>query len=169
MMKPVVIPEGLFSTQRGTKPSLSQINLLREKFGVDAVLYGEIPWYGKTRLIYPMLGVALDTGAETIVFGVATNWNLGLLLGNIGFDLLTSTPIWFGGAYAFGWAFRPVTVEAWVLSATDGKEIWHESIDEISASTILKTYPESERSKKEIQLEASLQNAIDDLAESLSK
>lgn len=168
-VEPVVIPEGLFGMHRGERPTAPQLDLLQKELGVDAVLYGEIPWYGKTRLIYPILGETLDVTAESIAIGVATQWNPVLIFGNIGFEVLTSTPLWFGGAYILGLAFRPVTVEAWVLSVQDGHEIWHKSADRIVSRKILKSYPESERPKKEIQLEASLRRAVSALSKSLSR
>ncbi len=168
-VEPLVVPEGLFGTRRGERPTPLQIDLLRKELEVDAILYGDIPWYGRTRLIYPILGESLDIMAESVALGLVTDWNPVAIFANIGFELLTSTPLWFGGYYLFGWAFRPVTVEAWVLSTADEKEVWHKSVDRIISRSILKSYPESERLKKEIQLEATLRKAIEALARSLSK
>ena len=168
-VEPLVVPEGLFGTWRGERPTPSQIDLLRKELGVDAILYGEIPWYGRTQLIYPILGESLDIAAESMALGLVTDWNPVAIFANVGFELLTSTPLWFGGYYLFDWALRPVTVEAWVISTADGRQIWHKSVDRILSRSILKSYPESERSKKEIQLEASLRKAIEALARSLSK
>lgn len=166
---PVVVPEGLFGTQKGERPTPSQITLLRKELKVDAILYGEIPWYGRTRLIYPILGESLDITGESVALGLATTWNPVAIFANVSFELLTSTPLWFGGYYLLGWAFRPVTVEVWILSTEDGRKVWHKSVDRINSRTILKSYPESERSKKEIQLEASLRKAMEALARSMSK
>lgn len=104
-----------------------------------------------------------------MILGLATRWNPAVIFGNIGFELLTSIPIWFGGYHVFGWAFRPVTVEAWVLSTSNGKEIWHESMDRLVSRKQLKDYPESERHKKEIQFQVSLRRAVKAVAKSLSK
>lgn len=166
---PVLVPEGLFGICPGERPSPSQIQMLKEELGLDAIFYGEIPWYGKTRLLYPILGEATDISAESILIGLASHWNFGLMFGNIGLELLTSTPLWFGGFYLFGLAFRPVSIEAWVLSTEDGREIWQESVESILSRKILKTYPQAERSKKEVQLEASMREAIAKLSKSLSK
>ncbi len=168
-IEPVLIPDGLFGTQRGGRPTESQIDMLRKELGLDAVLYGEIPSYGKTRLIYPILGESLDITGETIIIGLATKWNTALIFGNIGFELLTSTPLWFGGAYIFGFSFRPVTVKAWAFSTENGKEIWHKSVDKLVSRKELREYPKPERSKKEIQLNISLRRALDAIAKSLSK
>ncbi len=168
-LEPVPIPEGLFGTHPGERPTTAQMDLLKRELKVDAILYGRIPWYGRTKLIYPVLGESLDISAETVILGFATGWNPAAIFGNIGFELVTSTPLWFGGYYIFGWAFRPVTVEAWVLSTSDGKEIWHKSIDRLVSGKELKNYSESERHKKEFQLEASLRRAVNSLAKSLSR
>jgi hypothetical protein len=141
-----------------------------EELKLEAVLYGQIPRYGRTRLLYPILGEGLDISAETLVLGFATAWHPAVIFANIGFELATSTPLWFGGAYLFGWAFRPVTaVDVQVLSTQDGKQVWHESVERIVARTVLKQQPAEERSKKEVQLEASLAAAIDVLARVLSE
>ena len=92
-----------------------------------------------------------------------------LVLGNVGLELATSTPLWFRGTYLFGWALRPVTVEVWVFSAQDGKQVWHESAERIVAREALKARPRSERSKKKVQLEASLRAAVEALARVLSE
>ncbi len=166
-VEPVLIPEGSFGTRIGERPSQSQIDLIREEYGVDAVIYGEIPWYGRTRLIYPIMGMSADILAESVIINSLTH-SVSLVLANVAFDLVTSTPLWFGGAYIFGWAFRPVTVKAWALSTTDGKEVYSVTIDRIVDRKILATYPEQERSKKEIQLEASLHSAMRAVALSLT-
>ncbi len=49
-----------------------------------------------------------DISWETAAIGIATVWNPGIILGNVGFELLTSTPLWFGGGYVFGVALRHV-------------------------------------------------------------
>lgn len=166
-VEPVMIPEGAFATRIGERPSRSQIALIRDEYGVDAVVYGKIPWYGKTRLIYPIIGMSADILAESVIINSLTH-SVSLVLANIAFDLVTSTPLWFGGAYIFGWAFRPVTIKAWVISATDGKKVWSDAKDRIVDRKILATYPEAKRSKKEIQLEVSLHSAMRAVALSLS-
>jgi len=149
-------------------PDAEELQKARDK-GLDAVLYGEIPWYGKTRLLYPVIGISLDITAETIALGAVTHWNPALISANIGFELLTSIPLWFGGSYLFGVAFRPVSVKARIYSTSSGTELWHGTYDRIVSGKFLENYPEQERSKKEVQLEASLANAINALALSIGK
>lgn len=167
-VEPIIIPVGTFGIRKGEKPTAEQLTLLKNKFDVDAIFYGEIPWYGKTKLLYPIIGETVDITAESILIEVVTgSW--ALVGANIVFELATSTPLWFGGAYIFGWSFRPVTVDGTIISSSDGKEKWSESFDRITSEKILETYPKEEQSKKEVQLEVSLRRAVGALAEAMSK
>src|SRR5262249_25640606 len=127
----VAVPDHLFESRPKEQLSPAQLEVIRRELNVDAVLYGEVPWYGRTHLIYPILGEGLDILFESIVLGVATGGNLPIVFANVGIELATSTPLWFGGTYIFGWALRPVTVETWVYSAQNGKQVWHESAERI--------------------------------------
>lgn len=154
----------------GGKPSVEQREALKKDLNVDAVIYGKIPEYGKVRLLYSFLGIGLDTAAETVVLGVATHWNPAILWANIGFELLTSTPIWFGGTYLFGWAFRPVTVEAWLVRTDpEGTLLWEGEEDKLVSRKILRKFPEEERKLKQRQLRSSLEAAIQKLAKGIAK
>lgn len=167
-IEPVIIPDGFAGLKRGEKPTASQIEQIKKEFAVDAVFYGEIPWYGKTRLLYPILFESLDITAESIALGLLTHWNGALIVANIGFELLTSTPLWFGGTYVLGWAFRPVSIDGYVFSSSDGLQIWNKSVDQVSSREELKKYPEEDRKKKEVQLEVSLNNAIHSLTNAMT-
>lgn len=154
----------------GEKPSVEQREVLKKDLDIDAVLDGKIPEYGKVRLLYSFLGIGLDTAAETVVLGVATHWNPTLIWANVGFELLTSTPIWFGGAYLFGWAFRPVTVEAWLIRTDpEGTLLWKGEEDKLVSRKILRKFPEEERKLKQRQLRSSIEAAIQQLAKEIAK
>jgi hypothetical protein len=85
----------------------------------------------------------------------------------LGFELLHNVPIYFGGAYIFGWAFRPVRVEieAIQLGKCEGS-IWvnQEMMVKIPRKTMA-AYPPEQRDRKELQLEANLRRAMDEVAE----
>lgn len=76
-----------------------------------------------------LVGMTTDMTAESIALGFATAWNPIAIGANIGFELLTSTPLWFGGGYVFGVSFRPVRVEARVFETVQGYPIW-QAMDE---------------------------------------
>ncbi len=164
----VLIPDGFSGTQRGEKPTDAQVDAIAKEFRADMIFYGQIPWYGKTRLLYPLLFTAGDIASETLVFGLLTNWNSRLLLVNVGFELLTNIPLWFGGAYLFGVAFRPVSVDGHVIYAKNDKSDWDDAVERVVSKKYLIAYPESERARKEIQLESSLKSSIEGLSNSMT-
>jgi len=108
-----------------------------------------------------------DTTAETIALGLATAWNPAALGANLGFNLLTSTPVWFGGGYLFGIALRPVRVEAWAMDHQRGEQVWQSTEVALYAKERLKTVPEDQRGKKEAQLHVNLSKAMEALGDSL--
>lgn len=166
-VEPVLVPIDYLEIKTGKRPSKEEIEKIRKDFAVDAIFFGEIPWYGKTKLLYPILGMSLDIAAESIALGILTNWNSTIVLANVGLELLTGAPLWFGGAYIFGWAFRPVSIDAYAYSAGDGSLIWENTVDQVASGDELKKFPEEDRKKKEIQLETSLNKAVHSLSNSI--
>lgn len=145
-----------------------QIERLRNELHVDILVGGIVQDYGKVRWQWLAAGILTDTTAETIVIGLATAWNPAAIAANVGFNLLTSTPVWFGGGYLFGVAFRPVRVEAWAVDGQSGKQIWDGVEVAVYARERLKQLSEKERVKKEAQLYVNLKKTMEDLGDSLS-
>ena len=144
-----------------------QISSLRRKLVADIIVGGVVQDYGKVRWQWLATGMLTDTTAESIVIGFATAWNPVALAANVGFNLLTSTPIWFGGGYLFGVAFRPVRVEAWAVDTQSGKQVWESMEVAVYARERLKELGEAERKKKEAQLHVNLEKAMEALGDSL--
>jgi hypothetical protein len=134
--------------------------------GADMVLFGRLLGYGQLPLRYWLTGWAATATSQLTVVGVATGGNPVAMGGYLLFDVMTDLPIWTGGFYAFGWAFRPVLVEVevWQLTGCE-QEIWKVSDFALMGHTYLEIYPEPERKKKEVQLKANLTRAIEELAE----
>ena len=124
--------------------------------------------YGKMRWQWLAVGMLTDTTVETIAFGLATAWNPAALLGNVGFNLLTSTPIWFGGGYLFGLAGRPVRVEASALETVHGEQLWSDTEVAIYLWKELRELPLEVRAKKEIQLKVNLFKVMETLADNFA-
>jgi hypothetical protein len=86
------------------------------------------------------------------------------------FDVATDVPIWYGGAYVFGWAFRPVRVGLEAIQVRNCRGlVW--SGEELAIHVpgkILAEYAPEERSKKEIQLEANLKRVMAGFAETIA-
>ena len=114
-------------------------------------------------------GGGQDGARADLALGLATAWNPALILGNVGYELLTSTPLWFGGGYVFGVSFRPVRVEARVFETQQGTPIWQSMDESAYAWKALKALPEDVRDKKEIQLELNLAEIMETLADGLIK
>jgi hypothetical protein len=155
---------GLQGSPRLTREDLLK---LQQDLGVDLVLAGSILDYGKIRWQWAAAGMLGDLTWESVAIGLATSWNPTIILANVGFELLTSTPLWFGGAYVFGWAFRPVRVEAWATDPVIGDDVWNETEFAVYLGKALQELPEEDRKKKEAQLSLNLRKAVEALGESL--
>jgi hypothetical protein len=147
--------------------SREQIRKLQQELGVDLVLSGSILDYGKIRWQWAAAGMLSDMTWESIALGLATSWNPIAILASIGFELLTSPPLWFGGAYLFGWAFRPVRLEASAIDPVLGDTVWGDTEFVVYLGKALQEVPEEERKKKEVQLELNLRRATEGLGDSL--
>lgn len=152
----------------GVLPSAEQLAQLRARTGADLAIVINILDYGKVRWLWAAAGMFADMTMESIIIGLASAWNPTIILANIGFELLTSTPVWFGGAYAFGVAFRPVRVEARAIETMQGVPVWQETEVAIYAREELTRLSESERGKKEWQLRTNLETAMAGLADSFT-
>ena len=80
----------------------------------------------------------------------------------LAYDLVTDLPLWYGGAYVLGWAFRPVHLVVEVLQLKDcEQDIWKdEEVVILEDRKELEAYPEAQRSRKEVQLKVNLNRAI---------
>lgn len=153
----------------GVLPNAEQLAEFRRRLGADLVVAGSILDYGKVRWQWLAAGMFADIAWETAAIGVATAWNPGIILGNVGFELLTSTPLWFGGGYVFGIALRPVRVEARAFETVHGYPIWQSMDESAYAWGALKVLPEAVRDKKESQLALNLAEIMESLGDDLIK
>lgn len=153
----------------GILPNPEQLTEFRRRLGADLVVAGSILDYGKIRWQWMLAGMTTDMTAETIALGLATAWNPIAIGANIGFELLTSTPLWFGGGYVFGVALRPVRVEARAFETVQGYPIWQAMDESVYAWGALKTLPEGVRDKKESQLALNLAEIMESLGDDLIK
>lgn len=153
----------------GILPTAEQAGALRNRLGADLVIVASILDYGKVRWQWLAAGMMADMTAESIVLGLATAWNPVAIFANIGFELLTSTPVWFGGGYLFGVAFRPVRAEARAIETLQGYPVWQEIEEAFYAWDGLKLLPEADRGKKESQLYINLATVAEAMADSLTE
>lgn len=151
----------------GDVATKEQLAALRTSLGAELVVGGIVQDFGKVRWQWLAAGMAGDMAWESVVIGLATSWNPAVIFGNIGFELLTSTPVWFGGGYLFGVAFSPVRVDAWAQDAVTGRELWSGEEVTLYLWKELEGIPEEDRNKKEVRLWLNLKKAVEELGESL--
>lgn len=152
----------------GVVPTEEQAGGLRMRLGADLVVVGTILDYGKVRWQWLAAATLGDMTAESLVIGLASSWNPALLLGNLGWEVLTNVPLYFGGGYLFGMAFRPVRVEVRAVETRRGNPVWQATEVAVYARSALKQLTETDRRKKEFQLRVNLATAMEELADSLT-
>jgi hypothetical protein len=149
-----------------------QYHALGKESGADILISARIGAYGSVPWKYWLTGLATQNIAELIALGLATGWNpiaIGIWFGTD--VLLIDLPLWAGGAYIFGWAFRPVEVEVKAFQMDDcSGQIWKktEFVNLVPGKTLARYLPE-DRKKKEVQLAANLDHAMANIAESAGK
>ena len=157
----VSIPDEDIGIDSDYRLNEQQASTIQKKYHLGAVIIGQIPWYGKTNPWYPFLGMTADIALETVIIGLATKWNSTFIFANIGLELLTGIPLWYGGAYLFGSAFRPVTINAQIFTFDKSVRIQEGEVEVFTAKRKLKMYPKDLRKNKSVQLEAALKKALD--------
>jgi hypothetical protein len=156
----------------GNASDETQLRFLASHAKADMVLSGRIVAYGSIPWKYWVTGLATETLTELIVVGLGTGWNPAAIGSYFAVDvLLIDLPLWSGGAYIAGWAFRPVIVEVGAIqlgSCSGG--IWSKQEEAIRVpGTRLDNYSPEERKRKEIQLEINLDRAMEEIAETASQ
>jgi len=145
----------------------AQLAELRDRLKADVIVQPTVLDYGKVRWYWLAGGMLADMTWETVAIGLASSWNPGIILGNVGFELLTSTPVWFGGGYLFGIVARPVRVQADAWDPINGESVWEKEEFAVYIWGRLNQFPEPEREKKEAQLYLNLKESMEELASSL--
>lgn len=154
-------------------PPLSddQLKALSRQSGADVVVTALIHDYAVVRWQYWVTGWLLHVSVATTVVGAATAWNPAVIGIYLAVDATTDFPLWYGGASAFGWTFRPVRVHLDATQITNCQGlIWtdEELAIKVPGETLAQ-YPPEDRGRKEIQLEANLNRAMADLAETAGR
>ena len=147
--------------------SREQLTRLRDRLKADLIVQPTVLDYGKVRWYWLAGGMLADMTWETVAIGLASAWNPAIILGNVGFELLTSTPVWFGGGYLFGVVARPVRVEANAWDPINGESVWDKEEFAVYLWGRLSQLPEEQQKKKEVQFYLNLKLTMEELAGSL--
>jgi len=153
-------------TPLGPPLSDNQLKALSKQSGADVVVIALIHDYAIVRWQYWVTGWLLHVSVATTVVGAATAWNPAVIGIYLAVDATTDFPLWYGGASVFGWTFRPVRVHLDATQITNCQGlIWtdEELAIKVPGETLAQ-YPPEDRGRKEIQLEANLKHATEDLA-----
>lgn len=165
----VAVPAERVHFNQENKIPKEELIEIQKEFNVDALVYGEIPWYGKTNPFWPTVGLTVDIASESVALGILTKWNWTIILANVGLELVTNTPLWFGGAYLFGQSFKPVTIDVTLVDLLQNGEEYSKEFEVVRSSHLLKKFPKKDRGLVENQLEASLKKALKEIAIDLNE
>ena len=148
-----------------------QLRNLGKQTNADLVIAGRILDYGRVRWQYAMAGFVTHAVVELLVVGLATGWNPVALGAFAATDFTTDIPLWFGGGYVFGWAFRPVRIEISALQLTPcAGMVWTRQVVVVKVpGKALEGYLPEQQKRKDVQLEANLNEAMAELAETASE
>lgn len=122
---------------------------------------------GEVRTRYIVYGIASGV-AWGVGTGLATH-NPQLALGLGAYELVEESLFWIAGSSLFGRYSAPVVVEARVFERGKPKPLWEETYYAIWGGTRLRDFPEADRRKREIQLQASLERIVDKVFADLSQ
>jgi hypothetical protein len=144
----------------------AQVQALGRQTGADHVVTGLIHDYGRVRWQYWVTGWLAHAVVEMSIVGILSGWNPAALGAYAAVDFTTDMVLWYGGAEVFGWAFRPVRLhlDAVQVKSCPGK-IW--SRDELVIRVPgkrLEEFPADQQHLKQVQLEANLHQAAQDVA-----
>lgn len=148
-----------------------ELRRLGAQTGADVVVTARIDDYGRLQWHHWAFGWLSVASTHTAIVGAATGWNPFAMGGYLVWDLATDFPLWYGGAYVLGWAFRPVhvIVEGIQLKPCDATGWRDEEVVVIAGRKALATYPETQRRRKEVQLRVNLEAALSRVAERAAK
>jgi len=149
-----------------------QLLALGRQVGADLVVAASIDDYGRLQWHHWAFGWLSVASSHTAIVGAATAWNPLAMGAYLAWDLTTDFPLWYGGAYVLGWAFRPVhlIVDAIQLEPCESASFWHdEEVVIIARKETLAAYPEDQRARKEVQLRVNLEQTLLAVAERAGK
>jgi hypothetical protein len=149
-----------------------QLRELGKQAEADLLIVASIDDYGRLQWHHWAFGWLSVASSHTAIVGAATAWNPLAMGAYLAWDLTTDFPLWYGGAYVLGWAFRPVhvIVDASQLEPCEAASFWRdEEVVIVAGRKALASYPEDQRARKEVQLRVNLEQALKNVAERAGK
>lgn len=151
--------------------SPEEFDKLKIRHDVQAVLLVKLAGYGKMKKKW--LTYLIGSGmVEAVVQGVLAaklvhnTWvGIAFAVEEAGQEIL----VWGGGSYLFNKHYAPVTLEAELVSRSDGKSIWDDTVFVSVDKKAIEALAEEDRKKKQIQLYLTAKKALDEVASDLDK
>ena len=155
----------------GVPLNAEALRTLGQEAHANLVLNGRLVDYGVVRWQYWVSGLLVSMLTETLIVGAATGFNPAAMAATAASELLTDVPVWWGGAYIAGWAFRPVRLktEAWEVRMCVEKPWKEEAVVVLIPGWTLKKHEPDERRRKEVQLKVNLAQAVTEIADNAGK
>ena len=150
--------------------NLDALQALKVTQNVQAVLMVTLSGYGKIKkkwLTYLIGSGVVEGVTQGFVAAklVKNPWvGVVVMLEEIGQELL----VWGGGAYLFDRHYAPVTLEAQLISTTDGQEIWSDTVFVSVDKDAIELLPEKDQKRKELQLSLTAKKAINELVQDIN-
>ena len=151
--------------------STDELHQLKTEHGVQAVLLVKVAGYGK--LEKKWLTFLIGSGVvEGIVQGVVAakvvnNTWVGIAVGVE--EIVQEILVWGGGSYLFNKHYSPVTLDAQLISTTDGKVIWDDMVFVSVDIKAIAKLPEEDRKKRDLHLMLTAKKAINELVSDINK
>jgi hypothetical protein len=145
----------------------AELEELGRSIGADIVVAARIDDYGRLGWRHWVYGWLTVASVHTTIVGAATAWNPLAMGGYLIYDLVTDLPLWYGGAYVLGWAFRPIHVEmeALQIKGCVVRALYDQEVTVVADSEQLNLFKDTERTRKEVQLQVNLDRTMKVLAE----
>lgn len=166
----VVPPERVDAAAREAGDGADPATVARAA-GADAALVVDLSGYGRIKrrwLVYLIGSGMVEAAVQGVVaYHVVDNvWvALGIGLEETASELIT----WGGGAWLFDAWYAPVTLEAKLVAASDGRTVWRDVVFVGIDRKALKALPEAERERREVQLKVTAAKARAELVHDLEK
>ena len=84
-------------------------------------------------------------------------------------EIVQEILVWGGGSYLFNKHYSPVTLDAQLISTTDGKVIWDDMVFVSVDIKAIAKLPEEDRKKRDLHLMLTAKKAINELVSDINK
>jgi hypothetical protein len=162
---------GIISSISPDNWNIEKLQKLNTDYGIQAVLAVNVAGYGKLekKWLTFLIGSGIVEGVVQGVLAakVVNNTWVGIAVGVE--EIVQEILVWGGGSYLFSKHYSPVTLEAQLISTSDGKVIWDDTVFVSVDKRAIEKLPEEDREKRELHLILTAKKAINELVSDINK